>query len=106
MGRLTIETERATRQYYENRKGLLIVIAEFDEAGRVSKLVDDYCCKTCEISCMAWSPVISLSEIDWSLRGSGLFAVGLLEVPDEENCPVIKRTDLNESGNIIIFCKP
>ena len=86
MGRLSREIEGETEEYYASRNGFLVNICDFKEAERISRLINDYC-QACQ-KCLAGSPVISLGEIKWQLRGSGLSAVGLLEIRNKEQCPL------------------
>lgn len=96
MGRLTVEVEEAARQFYNNRNGHLVTITDHNEALRVSSIVDNYCGNTCK-KCIAGVPVVSLGEINRNLRNSNLFAVGLLEIKDKTDCPVVKHVNLYES---------
>ncbi len=91
MGRLSKEIERGAAELFEKEEGILVNISESDEANRVSRLFGKYC-DECG-NCIASVPVISLSEVDLSLRGSGLFAVGLSGIKNKEECPIVKGLD-------------
>lgn len=92
MGRLTVEIEQETKSFYTNRNGHLVVITDGDAADRVSRQVEQFCDKC--MLCMASAPVISLGEVKPKLKGSGLFAVGLLEIDNKKKCPLVEHLDL------------
>ena len=85
MGRLTVEVEQSVKRYYEIRGGHLIVITDGDQAGDISGRVEKYC-QRCGL-CTASSPVVSLGEVKLTLRNSGLFAVGPIDIKDKRKCP-------------------
>jgi hypothetical protein len=88
MGRLSKEIERGATELFEREEGILINISESNEANRVSSLFGKYC-DECG-NCLASIPVISLGEVDSSLLGSGLFAVGVSGIKDKKECPIVK----------------
>jgi len=94
MGRLTRELEVKAEGFYSETGGLLISISESRDADSNSSRLSLYCdnCK----KCLGGFPVISLGEIDRDLIGSGLFAVGLLDVDPKvkQSCPIF----INFSG--------
>lgn len=96
MERLNKEIENEVAEFYTSRNGFLVNISDGDESDRISGLIDGYC-DDCGL-CLAGSPVISLGEVMWKLRGSGLFAVGPIDVKDKKSCPLYKefyRVNLN-----------
>jgi len=94
---ITAEMPGRVEEFYLNRKGYLINIGDHEETCRISSLIDDYCldCNHCE----AGKPVISLGEIDNNYSGSGLFAVGLLDIDDKSKCPIVKGLEESNSVN-------
>ena len=94
MGRLSREIEVETEEFYASRNGFLVNISDFGEAERISSLIDDYC-QSCQ-KCLAGNTPISLGEIGWQLRGSGLSAVGLLEIRNKEQCPLFLALHTSE----------
>lgn len=91
MGRLNVEIEQETIDYYKSRNGILVNICEGnDEVLKEVKMIESYCDKCGK--CMAYTGAISLGEIRWNLRGSGLFAIGPLNMSSDRNsCPIINE---------------
>lgn len=97
MGRLSTEIEADTAKFYADRSGFLINICDgSDEAHRQGQLVQAYCDKCGK--CTAFTGAISLGEVRFSLRGSGLFAIGPLDMTiNRDLCPLI-MVSKKESG--------
>lgn len=94
MERLNKDIENEVAEFYTSRNGFLVNISDHSESERISVLIDGYC-DDCEL-CLAGSPVVSLGEVRWKLWGSGLFAVGLLDIKDKEKCSlylIFKKKD-------------
>lgn len=89
MGRLSREIEAEIGKFFLDREGYLIAVGEWDDANRASVMTNEYCYK-CQ-HCCASSPVISVGEAVRHLRGSGLFAVGLFDIRDRDNCPLFQK---------------
>jgi hypothetical protein len=88
MGGLTVEVQGLVAEHFKKGNGFLVNISDWQEANRVSGLIDRYC-KECG-KCLATAPVISLGEVKKDLKDSGLFAVGLLDIDNKKECPAVE----------------